>query len=572
MLGAVGWHLAFRVGTQIPHQIDAPVSGPVEISWTDGLDARIHMSSPADLEISLGLVHGLGRPWLMALYRQAALGKLAEWFGSEAVPFDNHVRSLGIPVSSADLASSVAEASMARLDAYATGVRVAQAKRSWDLLPATVEMDAPINPWAPNHSVSIERLLIWLSTEVPEGVSPGLDSLRSDQDRLARLLGVRGLSRAAIWATERQGLFARIVHGDSGIPPILTVSASQNDALVYEGATFPGLPYRICGRSDTASWCKPFASLATARVDSVSAIPRYFDIVVSDGSRVTGSRAQRGGRLAIDSVALAWPGLSQITDADSWFALPTPSSPFRIADASGLAVLPGTGPERRRIERLGRRAFQAGTTTMSSTASEASLLAQRIDLVDDTLTVAHFLLMDTGFVPVGSPDLDRFSDQTVSYLRNWDGLYTPSSIAASIYDLATAFPGQRPDDSLSAWFGTDPLGWRWELDPALRLRYPGTTLAHPANRYGTTQVLRNGHPTSPAWGASRAWDFGVGPYQPETAWEAFIGFGSEPLAIRRPGVPYDSFLGRHRASPIRPALRIFAETPFTSSTRVRRER
>jgi penicillin G amidase len=566
-LGWLAWHLAFRLDGQMPDRLDGPVQSPVDIVWIDGRDALVNLEASGDVDAALGVVHGLGRPWLLALYRQAALGRLAEWFGREAIPFDRHVRTMGIPVEADRAEAAISPQSYARLGAYASGVNRAQDAVPWDLLAATLSLDIQTEAWEPRHSIAVERLWTWLSTEIPMDAEPELDSLRQNQERLASFLGLHGLSRSAVWSTAERGMFARLMVGDSGIPPIITLSVHQGERLIFEGATVTGLPYPVCGHSSLAVWCKPFSGRSRRAADSDLTDTEVFSISVSDGSRVTGSRTVRAGRLVLGASAIEWAGLSRVSDADSWFDLPSPQRAFELARGTGLSM---SSPRSEPLS-LGEAWAPFGSVTMSSIAPEATLLAQRIDLVDDTLAMGRSLLDDTGIVLPDSLLLYReeYSEETRSYLRNWDGLFTPSSIAASIYDVAAAYPRGSPRDSLTRWFGGNPLRWRWESDPELQLRYPGASLGHTAHRYGPVDILRTGHPTAPSWGASRAWDpSGTTQYRPESAWEAYLGSTSDPLVYRRPAVPYQEFLGRYRASPVRPRLETLTERPIIGRTRV----
>ncbi|MBO6576592.1 MAG: penicillin acylase family protein [Rhodothermales bacterium] len=548
VMAAAAWHLAFRQGVTPPAGVQAPTSAPWTIQWHEGGDAVLNVASGEDVETALGVAHGLGHPWIMALYRQAALGRLSEWFGPETIPFDTHVRTLGVaPPEHTPIPAA--------LDRYAAGVRAAQAGGEWSLLPVPTELGLNPEPWHARHSIAVERLVTWLSTTVGPEAHPLAVALDQERHALAEFLGLHALNQAALWVTEQHGLFARLTLGNSGAPALATYRIVQGGRQLYAGATIPGLPYRFCGSSGAAAWCKPFSSSARVETDSTATTTSYFAVQVADGSQVAGSRTTTDNGISFDEEVLRWPGLRVHTDAEQWLSLPDANG-FALATGLGLAVSQGT------VSLLGDTPLvRSGSVVLQTMGPEANLLAARIDAVDDTLRWAPGLFLDTGSVLTDSVALSVEDEAVDSYLRNWDGRFEGSSIAASVYDLATMFGPDAALDSLRAWFGTDTRTWRWELDPALQLRYPGAQPAGLSGRYGPVQWLRSGHPSSPSFAPSRAWSQDMSAYRPAAAWESWLGSRDGALAYRRPYVPYERFLGRYRVAPVRADLLEFSEAP-----------
>ncbi len=549
--------------------------GEATISWIDGPDAVISLASAQDGETALGVAHALERPWLMALYRQAALGRLSEWFGPETVGLDRHVRQLGIPDVIPDSLDSQTRLALQR---YAAGVRAGQSEQSWDLLPAAVAAGFSPEPWQEGHTLAVERLFSWLSTVLVASDSVGTAPFEIRRDSLAAFLGLGDMDQAVVWITEQEGLYARLPVGNSGLPPIMSVAISVGQRLVYEGATLPGLPYRFCGRSETDSWCKPLTSEATVARDSTVIPAEYFAIDLADGSRAIGTRRRTARGLVDAGVHLEWPGLSVQSDAAAWTRLPEPGS-FALATTSGLLLSPAG------MRILGTSSIQTGTVLATGLADGIEELVARIDAVDDTLTRAEYLLLDTGSVltearsrvapgqaPAGVDSLSGLpitDPGSLSYVRNWDGRFASASIAATLYDATAAF-GPAASDSLLRWFGSDRRVWRWELDPLLRLQYPGAKAGGLPIRYGEVEWRRNGHPTAPSWGPSRSFEPGRQiPFS--AAWEAYLGRPQVPAPVRyrRPTVPYGQFLGRSRAAPVRTDMTTLSGRPITSQTRIR---
>lgn len=527
----------------------------------------------------------------MALYRQAALGRLSEWFGPQTLALDREVRQLALP----EVDANALEPATARfLEAYAAGVRAGQSARPWRMLPAAVSLDLAPEPWTVEHTLAVERLLVWLSTDItamtpaPElsltaatsqdlpsaaaGSTP--DSFSAARDSLAAFLGLTDLTQAAVWATEGQGLYARLPVGFSAIPPVMTVSIRTEDGPVYVGATWPGLPYRVCGRTPEASWCKPLSGVATVVPDSSSVSPEYFAVNLSDGSRVVRTRKRSEAGLLRDGVRLSWSGFDRVTDAAAWARLTTdPSADFEefvLASRTGIHLS-------RSVARPLAPWSQVGSVLGSGSGREMGVLLARIDAVDDTLSSPPALLRDTGStLPFDSttagatvPFEPQVSDSE-SYLRNWDGSYSGSSIAATLLDARRAF-GDAAEDSLLRWFGSDRRAWRWELDPLLVLSYPAAQAAGLSARYGPVRWLRNGYPGSPAWGPDRAGQTRRSiPFT--AAWEAALAAPGNPMyemQYRRPAVDYDRFLGRSRAEPVRPELSTLTERDSRGRTVIR---
>ncbi|PSQ91836.1 MAG: hypothetical protein BRD52_06785 [Bacteroidetes bacterium SW_4_67_19] len=93
--GGALWYFAYGVSTAPP--AEARVQGlarPVDIAWNDAGVATIRADSLRDRYAALGYVHGAERPWLVALWRQTATGRLGEWFGERTLRLDRHERRL----------------------------------------------------------------------------------------------------------------------------------------------------------------------------------------------------------------------------------------------------------------------------------------------------------------------------------------------------------------------------------------------------------------------------------------------------------------------------------------------
>jgi len=70
----------------------------------------------------LGFTHAMDRLWQLEFFRRLASGRLSEVFGSETLPIDKHVRTVGIPRMADKYMSEVSEADQLVLENYAAGV------------------------------------------------------------------------------------------------------------------------------------------------------------------------------------------------------------------------------------------------------------------------------------------------------------------------------------------------------------------------------------------------------------------------------------------------------------------
>lgn len=91
-------YLAFSAGPNAPGSLRLEaMSQPGIVSWSNNGGMRVQASSFDDALILLGYGQGRSRAWQSVLWRQAALGRLSEWFGPDALPVDRMIVQLGIP-------------------------------------------------------------------------------------------------------------------------------------------------------------------------------------------------------------------------------------------------------------------------------------------------------------------------------------------------------------------------------------------------------------------------------------------------------------------------------------------
>lgn len=160
LLVTVGW---FRVTGMA-----SPPDGSIRIA---GLDRQVtvHVDTfgipwvradgEADMLRALGYLHASDRLWQMELFRRIAAGRLSEVFGSDLVPTDRLLRTLGLREAAERAVAALGEEDAARLRAYAEGVnaRIRSGGESRPLEFAILRI-AP-EPWDPVSSLAVAMVM-----------------------------------------------------------------------------------------------------------------------------------------------------------------------------------------------------------------------------------------------------------------------------------------------------------------------------------------------------------------------------------------------------------------------------
>ena len=256
----------------------------------------------------LGYAHTQDRLWQMTVMRRTAQGRLSEVFGAATLPVDKLLRRFDIY----SLARSSVEAqdaeTLAALEAYAAGVNARLAEINKSALgrgaPEMFLFNAPISPWRPEDSIAILKLMaVQLSGHAEDEILRARTSLLlKDEKRLSDLLpDMPGTGLAALpqyasffpsseFPLQTANVNARPKHPLSPFQPRALAGASNawaaapsrsatggtllaNDphlgltapAIWYLarlelssggiiGATIPGMPLMLVGRSETLGW------------------------------------------------------------------------------------------------------------------------------------------------------------------------------------------------------------------------------------------------------------------------------------------------------------------------------
>ena len=284
----------------------AGISSPVEIVRNNADVPHIFAANDNDAFYALGFAHAQDRLWQMTMLRRTVQGRLSEIFGERTLPTDELLRRLdlyGLALSSVDAQDASTKAALA---SYAAGVNAWIEQVNEGALgrgaPEFFLFSSQIDAWAPADSIAIIKLMALqlsshLDTEVlraelsltlsPDRLSdilpdtPGAGIMALPQysalmpgvipglapQRMARLdqplspfssAQMAGASNAWAAAASRAagggGLLANDPHLDFTAPSIWYLARLHLSSGDVIGATIPGMPLVLLGRSELLGW------------------------------------------------------------------------------------------------------------------------------------------------------------------------------------------------------------------------------------------------------------------------------------------------------------------------------
>ncbi len=281
------------------------LTSPVEIIRDTANVPHIIGETDPDVFYGLGYAHAQDRLWQMTVMRRTAQGRLSEVFGARTVPIDKLLRRLdlyGLAHRSVDAQDDYTKAA---LGAYAAGVNARLTQINEEALgrgaPEMFLFNAPVSPWQPGDSLAVIKLMgLQLSGHLQDEVLRARTSLMlNDPARLSDILpdvpgpgiaalpeyaalfpglpryaagtdmpdtplspfpkrGLAGASNAWAAAPTRSAsggtLLANDPHLGFTAPGVwyLAHLGLANGGVI--GATIPGIPAVMSGRSDRLGW------------------------------------------------------------------------------------------------------------------------------------------------------------------------------------------------------------------------------------------------------------------------------------------------------------------------------
>jgi len=309
VLALVGLALAYYLASRsLPdygrdYQVKGAI-GPVEIVRDSYSVPHIFAERDHDAYFGLGFAHAQDRLWQMTMLRRTAEGRLSEIFGPRTLEIDDFMRRLDLYNLARESFQYQDANTKIALKAYADGVNAWLETVRKEALgrgaPEFFLFPSKIRPWVPADSLVIMRLMaLKLSGQVAAEVLRAQTSLLVGKDRLADILpdapgpggialpeygslfdglkqyaalptapkdpldpvpdfGFAGASNAWAAAPTRTAgkstLLANDPHLGFTAPSIWMLARLQLSTGDVIGATIPGMPLILSGRSEKLGW------------------------------------------------------------------------------------------------------------------------------------------------------------------------------------------------------------------------------------------------------------------------------------------------------------------------------
>ncbi len=283
--------------------VSMAVEAEVEIVRDSYAVPHIFGQSDADVLFGLGFAHAQDRLWQMELMRRTAQGRLSEMFGPETLETDELMRALDIYGISQRAVAYQTPETLALLNAYAAGVNAWVATVRSEALgrgaPEFFLYDNAIAPWGPADSIALLKLMaLQMSDKASLEVLRAKLSFRVPPERIADILpdapdvpstdvpsfsmlfpemaldyasvapapafspvaavGLAGASNAFAASGGRSAsggtLLANDPHLGLTAPGVWMLARLELESGGVIGATVPGIPAVLIGRSDVLGW------------------------------------------------------------------------------------------------------------------------------------------------------------------------------------------------------------------------------------------------------------------------------------------------------------------------------
>jgi len=285
----------------------AGISANVEIVRDNASVPHVFGASDEDVFFGLGFAHAQDRLWQMTMLRRTAQGKLSEMFGARTAQTDALLRRLDLYTLAQASVEVLDDETRAALEAYAAGVNAWLDEVNEGALgrgaPEFFLFSNQIAPWVPADSLAVMKLMALRNTsQMQTEILRAQTSLLLPDDRLRDILpdapgpGIAALPRYADLAPGAPGPLAapptRLAANDA-LSPFATApfggasnawaaapsrSATGSTLLANDphlqftapgiwylarlklssggviGATIPGIPAILSGRSERFGW------------------------------------------------------------------------------------------------------------------------------------------------------------------------------------------------------------------------------------------------------------------------------------------------------------------------------
>ena len=300
------WFLASQSLPEYTQKLKvAGLNAPVEIVRDNANVPHILAGTDRGVYFGLGYAHAQDRLWQMTIMRRTVQGRLSEVFGARTLPIDRLLRRLDLYRLATSSVKAQGGAALGALEAYSAGVNARLAEINDKALgrgaPEMFLFNAPVAPWQPADSIAILKLMaLQASGQLENEVLRARTSLLlNDPARLADILpdapgtgiaalpeyasligdlprytatipmpdtplspfprrGLAGASNAWSAAPSRSAsggtLLANDPHMTLSAPTIWYLARLELSRGGVIGATVPGIPAVLTGRSERLGW------------------------------------------------------------------------------------------------------------------------------------------------------------------------------------------------------------------------------------------------------------------------------------------------------------------------------
>jgi penicillin amidase len=169
------------------------ISAPVEIVRNNADVPHIFGATDEDVFFALGFAHAQDRLWQMTMLRRTAQGRLSEVFGNRTLKVDELLRRLDLYTLSLSSVAAQDAPTLAALEAYAAGVNAwieqVNAEARGRGAPEFFLFSNEIAAWSPADSIAIIKVMaLQLSSHLESEVLRAQISLILPDDRLRDIL------------------------------------------------------------------------------------------------------------------------------------------------------------------------------------------------------------------------------------------------------------------------------------------------------------------------------------------------------------------------------------------------
>ena len=262
---AVFYWYAWRPLPQRSGNVDAPVAGPVSVSFDSLGEPHIRAASEEDALVVQGYVTAQDRLWQMDALRRLAAGDLAEILGPGLLESDRESRRMRLRRIAEAGYLSLPPGDRAALAAYARGVNAFIATHRGNLPVEFTLIGYQPRPWSAVDSLLIALHMFRTLTTTWRNELIKRNMLRAgDPSKVNFLFPARAGNEAQpgsnAWAmagsrtASGKPLLANDMHLEYALPGVWYLSHLEAPGLNVAGVALPGTPGVIVGHNQRIAW------------------------------------------------------------------------------------------------------------------------------------------------------------------------------------------------------------------------------------------------------------------------------------------------------------------------------